>query len=286
MRRADRPDTRKRLTRRPVLDKENSRVAGDTQPDVKRFFWVPGCAFRLPFRVEGLSGFDHSADDGGESVGDASGGAGVLVSAAPQRVAIRPAGFVAPDGGHGPAAGGVPGPRVRGESSPDHDGLSGSLRDGRDAEVASRGVQVGPPDAVEGFGKDDGRDGGADAGDGPQDVDGLPAFPLLDSIADLLDLVPDVLDFGVESFELSDNPSGGVGDGLDGSRRGRDGFAAKGGRDAFGGGSGAASPEHGLDGGRSHAAGLLRRRGEDPEVEGPGPVEVRSGLQEGRGSSA
>ena len=246
------------------------------------FFWVPGCAFRLPFRVEGLSGFDHSADDGEESVGDASGGAGVLVSAAPQRVAIRPAGFVAPDGGHGPAAGGVPG-----ESSPDHDGLSGSLRDGRDAEVASRGVQVGPPDAVEGFGKDDDRDGGADAGNGPQDVDGLPAFPLLDSIADLLDLVPDVLDFGVESFELSDNPSGGVGDGLDGSRRGRDGCAAKGGRDAFGGGSGAASPEHGLDGGRSHAAGLLRRRGdEDPEIEGPGPVEVRSGLQEGRGSSA
>ena len=28
MRRADRPDTRKRLTRRPELDKENSRVAG------------------------------------------------------------------------------------------------------------------------------------------------------------------------------------------------------------------------------------------------------------------
>ena len=86
--------------------------------------------------------------------------------------------------------------------------------------------------------------------------------------------------------QLQEKPSGGVGDGLDGSRRGRDGFGAKGGQDAFGGGSGAASPEHGFDGGRSHAAGPLRRRGEDPEVEGPSPVEVRSGLEEGRGSSA
>lgn len=57
------------------------------------FFLGSGCAFRLPFRVEGLFGFDHFADDAEESVGDASGGSGVLVSAASQRVAIRPADF-------------------------------------------------------------------------------------------------------------------------------------------------------------------------------------------------
>ena len=83
------------------------------------------------------------------------------------------------------------------------------------------------------------------------------------------------------------DPLGGVGDGLDGSRRGRDGFAAKGGVDAFGaGGSDAAFSERGFDGGQAHAAGFLRGRDEGPEIEGPVSPEVRSGLEEGGGSSA
>ena len=65
-------------------------------------------------RVEGLSGFDHFADDGEESVGDASEGSGVFMSAASERAAIRPAGAVAPDGGHGPVVGGVSEPRICG----------------------------------------------------------------------------------------------------------------------------------------------------------------------------
>ena len=65
---------------------------GDTQSNVKRFFRVSGCSFRSFFGIEGLSGFDHFADDSEESVGDASECAGVLVAPASQRMAIRPAG--------------------------------------------------------------------------------------------------------------------------------------------------------------------------------------------------
>ena len=68
-----------------------------------------------------------------------------------------------------------PEPSVRGESALDQDGPSRPFGDGRDAEVASQGLQFGFPDAVEGFGEDDGQDGGSDAGDGAQDADGLPA---------------------------------------------------------------------------------------------------------------
>ena len=95
-------------------------------------------------------------------------------------------------------------------------------------------MPVGLSDAVEGFGEDDGQNGGSDAGNGTQDVDGLPTFHCLDPVEDLFD-------FGVERFEPVHDSLGGVVDGLDGSRRGRDGFAAKGGVDAFGaGGSDAA----------------------------------------------
>ena len=251
------------------------------------FFGGSGCAFRLPFRVEGLSGFDHFADNAEEAVCDASEGAGVLVPAAPQRVVFCPADAVAPDGGHGPVVGGVPEPPVRGLPSLDQDGLSGPFRDGRDAEVASQGVPVGPPDAVEGFGEDDGQNAGSDAGNGSQDVDGASAFHRPDPVEDLLDLLLDVLDFGFEGFESSEESSGGVGDGLGGSRRGRDGFAAKHGQDAFGAGrSDAVFSEHGFDGRQAHAAGLLRRRRECPEIEGPCSSEVRGGLEEGGGSSA
>ncbi len=83
--------------------------------------------------------------------------------AASQRMTNRPAGFVAPDGGHGPVTGGVPGPSVRGESALDQDGPSRPFGDRLDAEVASQGLQVGFPNAVEGFGEGDGQDGGSDA---------------------------------------------------------------------------------------------------------------------------
>ena len=59
----------------------------------------------------------------------------MLVSAASQRMIFRPAGFVALDGGHGPVAGGVPEPSVRGESALDQNGPSRPFGDGRDAEV-------------------------------------------------------------------------------------------------------------------------------------------------------
>ena len=227
-----------------------------------------------------MPGFDHSAGDAEESVGDASEGSGVFMSAASQRMIFRPAGFVALDGGHGPVVGGVPEPSVRGESALDQDGPSRPFGDGRDAEVASQGLQFGFPDAVEGFGEDDGQDGGSDAGDGAQDVDGLSAFHGPDAVDGPADFGPDLLDFGVEGFEPPDDPSGGFGDGLGGSRRGRDGLVAKRGQDVFGGGPGAAFPEHGFDGGQAHAAGLPRRRGEGPEIEGPSPAEVRRGLEE------
>ena len=148
--------------------------------------------------------------------------------------------------------------------------------------MASRGVPVGLSDAVEGFGDDDRQDGRSDAGNGAQDVDGLPAFHCLDPVEDLFDSSSDLFDFGVERFEPVHDPLGGAGDGLDGSRRGRDGFAAKGGVDAFGaGGSDAAFSERGFDGGQAHAAGFLRGRDEVPEIEGPVSPEVRGGLEEG-----
>ena len=96
-----------------------------------------------------MSGFDHFADDGEKSVGDASEGSDVFMSAASQRAIFRPAGAVALDGG---------------------------------------------------------QDGGSDAGNGAQDVDGLPAFHCLDPVEDLFD-------FGVKCFELIHGPLGGVGDG-------------------------------------------------------------------------
>ena len=98
------------------------RGGGDTQPNVKRFFRVSGCSFRSFFGIEGLSGFDHSADDSEESVGDASECAGVLVASASQRLAICLGDGVVLDGDHGPVAGGVDQPPVRGESSLDQDG--------------------------------------------------------------------------------------------------------------------------------------------------------------------
>ena len=95
-------------------------------------------------------------------------------------------------------------------------------------------MQFGFPDAVEGFGEDDGQDGGSDAGDGAQDADGLPAFHSSDPVDGLADFGPDLLDFGVEGLERLDDPSGGFGDGLGGSRRGRDGLVAKRGQNVFG----------------------------------------------------
>ena len=148
------------------------------------------------------------------------------MASASQRVAIRPADFVALDRGHGPVAGGVPEPRVRGESALDQDCPSRLFRDRREAEVASQGLQFGFPDAVEGFGEDDGEDGGSDAGDGAQDVDGLPALHGPDPVDGPIDLVSDLPDFGVEGLEPPGDPSGGFGDGLGGSRRGRDGLGA------------------------------------------------------------
>ena len=50
------------------------------------------------------------------------------------------------------------------------------LRDLRDAGAASQGVQVGLPDAFEGFEEDGGQDDGSDAGNGPQDFVGASAF--------------------------------------------------------------------------------------------------------------
>lgn len=50
------------------------------------------------------------------------------------------------------------------------------LRDLRDAGAASQGVQVGLPDAFEGFEEDGGQDDGSNAGNGPQDFDGASAF--------------------------------------------------------------------------------------------------------------
>ena len=97
------------------------------------------------------------ADDAEEPVCDASEGSGVLVSAVSQRVAIRPANFVAADGGHGPIVGGVPEVSVRSEGSLDQDRLSRPFCDGRDAEVGSQGIQVDPANAVESFGEDDGQ---------------------------------------------------------------------------------------------------------------------------------
>ena len=64
------------------------------------FFRGSGRSFRLAFRVEGLSGFDHFADSGSyveKPIRDASERAGVLVAAASQRAAIGPADGVAPD---------------------------------------------------------------------------------------------------------------------------------------------------------------------------------------------
>ena len=84
----------------------------------------------MPFRIEGLSGFDHFADDAEEAVCDASEGSGVLVSAASQRVAIHPDDFVMADGGHGPMVGGVSEAPVRGEVLLDQDRLSRPFYDG------------------------------------------------------------------------------------------------------------------------------------------------------------
>ena len=50
------------------------------------------------------------------------------------------------------------------------------LRDLRDAGADSQDVQVGLPDAFEGFEEDGGQDDGSDAGNGPQDFDGASAF--------------------------------------------------------------------------------------------------------------
>ncbi len=61
----------------------------------------------------------------------------------------------------------------------------------------------------------------------PFRVEGLSAFHFLDPADDLLYSVPDALDAGDDGFDPFDDPSGGFGDGLDSSRRGRDGFAAK-----------------------------------------------------------
>ena len=80
------------------------------------FFQVSGRSFRSPFQIVGLAGFDHLADDVEEPIRDASEGARVAVAAASQRMILRPAGGVALDGGHGPVAGGVDQPPVRGES--------------------------------------------------------------------------------------------------------------------------------------------------------------------------
>ena len=58
---------------------------------------------------------------------------------------------------------------VRGEPPPDADLAFGPLRGGSDAEMASRDLRVGPEDDVEGFGDDDGQDGGvADAHGSPK----------------------------------------------------------------------------------------------------------------------
>ena len=107
-----------------------------------------------------------------------------------QENGTHPAGFVALDGGHGPVVGGVPEPSVRGESALDQDGSSRPFGDGREAEVASQGLQFGFPNAVEGFGEDDGQDGGSDAGNGAQDIDGLPAFHGPDPVDGLIDFGP------------------------------------------------------------------------------------------------
>ena len=147
----------------------------------------------------------------------------MVVASASQRMTNRPDGGVAPDGGHGPMAGGVGQPPVRGESALDQDCPSRPSHDGGDAEVAPQGLQIGLPDAVEGFGDDDVQDRGSDPGNGFQDFDGASALGLLDPVENLLAPVPDVLDLRVDGFEPSDDPRGGFGDGLDGSRRGRDG---------------------------------------------------------------
>ena len=138
----------------------------------------------------------------------------MFMSAASERAVFRPTGFVALDGGHGPVVGGVPEPSVRGESALDQDGPSRPFGDGREAEVASQGLQFGFPDAVEGFGEDDGQDGGSDAGNGAQDVDGLSALHGSDPVDGPGDFGPDLLDFGVEGLEPLDDPSGGFGDGV------------------------------------------------------------------------
>ena len=175
-----------------------------------------------------MRGFDHFADDAEESVGDASEGTGVLfVALASQRMANRAADGIALDGGHGPVACGVDQTPVRSESSLDRDSLSRALGNGCDSEVASQGFQVGLPDAVEGFGEYDGEDGGSDAWNGLQDVDGVPVFHRRDLVGGLPGPVPDVLDLGVDDFDLPDDPSGGFGDSIDGFRRGRDGLASE-----------------------------------------------------------
>ena len=107
------------------------------------------------------------------------------------------------------------------------------FRGGGDAGAASQGLQIGLPDAVEGFGDDDGEDRGSDPWNGFQDFDGAAALGLLDPVENLPAPVPDVLDLRVGVLEPSDDPRGGFGDGLDGSRRGRNGFAAKDGQDVF-----------------------------------------------------
>ena len=135
----------------------------------------------------------------------------MVVAALPERAVFRLAGGVPLDRGHCPVVGGVREPGVRGEPSPDADLASGPFRDGSDAEVASEGAQVGPADAVEGFGDDDGQDGGADSGNGLQDFDGAPAFGRPDPADGLADPAPDLLDLLVAGLEPADDPSGGFG---------------------------------------------------------------------------
>ena len=66
----------------------------------------------------------------------------MLMSAASQRVILRRADSAVPDGGHGPVATFLPEHCVCGESSLDQNGLSGSFRDGREAEIPSQSVQI------------------------------------------------------------------------------------------------------------------------------------------------
>ena len=100
---------------------------------------------------------------------------------------------------------------------------------------------------------DGGMDGGSDAKNEPLDFDDTSAFHRSDPVDDLLDLVPDGLDHvggGFGPFEESS----------DGSRRGRDGFAAKDVKDAFGTGCpGAVCPGQGFDGRFAHGQAFCGR---------------------------